>query len=307
MFSGNLEGIRRVTLSSKIMGPIMDMPVTEGSLVSRGQVLVRIKSDDLSAKRAQVQANLVEAQAALHNIEVNYQRVKSLYDNKTATQKEMDDVEMAYRMAQARVSAVEEMEKEIADVEAFGDLISPIQGTVVRKLLEPGDMAVPGMPILVIEDLGRMRAAIQVPESEIGFFKKGRKVKVRVGAVENKPLSGTVDEVNPGGNPMSRQFDVKVLLDSPDSDLRSGLYAQVILNEGTESNVMIDESMIHQRGQLDGIYVASKNSEALLRWIKTGRREDNRVEVLAGLVPGEQLIVESDGRLYDGCKIEVTR
>lgn len=304
VYSGNIEGIRRVNLSTKIMGPIVDIPVTEGSRVSQGQLLVRIKSDDISAKRAQVKANLIEAQAALSNVEINYHRVKSLFDNRTATQKEMDDVEMAYRMAQARVKAVEEMEKEVADIAGFGDLVSPINGSVVKKMLEPGDMAVPGMPILVIEDLSRVRAAIQVPESEIVYFQKGRRVRVDAG---NLTLTGTVDEVNAGANPMSRQFDVKILIDPQKHRLQSGLFAQVILDEVLADGVIIDESAIHRRGQLDGVFVVSHNNEALLRWIKTGQRIDRRIEVLAGLVPGERVIVESSVRLRDGLKVEVAR
>ncbi len=307
VYSGTIEGIRRVNLSTKIMGPIIDMTVTEGSRVSQGQLLVRIKSDDISAKRAQVKANLIEAQAALSNVETNYRRIKSLYENKTATQKEMDDVETGYRMAQARVKAVEEMEKEVADVAGFGDLVSPINGSVVKKMLEPGDMAVPGMPILIIEDISRVRAAIQVPESEIFLFHKGRRVTVKIDALDDVKWTGTVDEVNAGANPMSRQFDVKILLDKQQSQIQPGLFAEVIVEDESTQGVLVDESMIHRRGQLDGIYVVSPANEALLRWVKTGQRVDRRIEVLSGLAPGEQVIVESSTRLRDGLKVEVAR
>lgn len=310
-FTGNMEGRRRVNLSTKIMGPIISMPADEGAQVSAGQIVVRIKSDDVSAKRAQVKANLIEAQAALKNVEINYNRVKSLYENKTATRKEMDDMDMAYLMAKARVAAVEEMEKEVADVMGYGEIISPIQGFVVKKMAQEGDMAVPGMPLLVIEDLSVLQINTQVPESQIHLFKRNDKVRVLIDALPNSELTGIVDRINPGGNPASRQFEVKVILTEVKPEhramIKSGMYARVMLESETKSTMMIPANAVLKRGQLEGLFVVSDNHTALLRWIKTGRRIDDRIEVLAGIQENERIVISSDVKLTDGQKVEVAK
>lgn len=304
-YSGNLEGIRRVNLSTKIMGPIYEMNVAEGSRVAAGQVLARIKSDDLSAKRAQVRANLIEARAAWKNMETQYERIRALYAHQTATQKEMDDMEMNYQMAKAKVQAIEEMEKEVSDVIGFGDVVSPIHGSIVKRWLQPGDMAVPGMPILTVEDVDRMQAVIQVPETDVSLFRKGTAVLVRVDAVPAVALAATVDEINPGGNPMSRQFDVKVHLQDRHESLRSGMFAQVLVTDQTSPNVVIHRTALVHRGQLDGVFVVNDRQEALLRWIRIGKTVGDQVEVLAGVTAGENVVVGSRGRLLDGGKVEV--
>ena len=310
-FTGNVEGDRRVSLSTKIMGPILSMPFDEGAQVSAGQTVARIKSDDVSAKRAQVKANLIEAQAALKNVEINYVRVKSLYDNKTATKKEMDDIEMAYNMAKARVSAVEEMEKEVTDVIGYGEIISPIHGFVVKKMAQEGDMAVPGMPLMIIEDLSLLKINARVPETEIHLFKKNDKVKVRIDALPDVILNGIVEQINPGGNPASRQFEVKVMLTDIKPEYRamikSGMYAKVMLGKESKQSVMIPENSLIKRGQLEGLFVVSDNRTALLRWVKTGQRNGDRIEILSGLQESERIVMSSDVKLKDGQKVEVAQ
>ena len=310
-FTGNVEGDHRVSLSTKIMGPILSMPLNEGALVSAGQTVARIKSDDVSAKRAQVKANLIEAQAALKNVEINYNRVKSLYQNKTATQKEMDDIEMAYNMAKARVSAVEEMEKEVTDVIGYGEIISPIQGFIVKKMAQEGDMAVPGMPLLIIEDLSTLKINTRVPETEIHLFRKNDKVKVQIDALQNVSLTGVVEQINPGGNPASRQFEVKVVMTDIKADhramIKSGMYAKVMLGKESKKSVLIPENALIRRGQLEGIFVISDNQTALLRWVKTGQRNGDLIEILSGLQENERIVLSSDVKLKDGQKVEVAK
>ncbi|KAB2878894.1 efflux RND transporter periplasmic adaptor subunit [bacterium] len=311
IYTGNIEGDRRVSLSTKIMGQIISMPFDEGSLVAAGQSVVKIKSDDISAKRGQVKANLTEAQAALKNVEINYQRIKSLYESKSATKKEMDDIEMAYHMAKARVSSVEEMEKEVSDVMEYGDIVTPIKGYVIKKIAQEGDMAVPGMPLLIIEDMTTLKINTRVPETEVHLFKKGDRVKVHIDALPETELTGKVDQINPGGNPASRQFEVKVTLDGVSNAhrqaIKSGMYARVILEKGFTKSVLIPENILIRRGQLEGVFVISDNNTAMLRWIRTGNQNGDRIEILSGLQDGEKIVITSDVKISDGQKVEVAQ
>ncbi|MBL7994924.1 efflux RND transporter periplasmic adaptor subunit [bacterium] len=309
VYTGNIEGDRRVSLSTKIMGQIISMPFEEGSLVSSGQSVVKIKSDDITAKRGQVKANLTEAQAALKNVEINYRRIKSLYESKSATKKEMDDVEMAYHMAKARVSSVEEMEKEVTDVMEYGDIVTPINGYVIKKTAQEGDMAVPGMPLLIIEDMTTLKINTRVPETEVHLFKKGDRVRVHIDALPETELKGTVDQINPAGNSASRQFEVKVLLvdlkETQRNAIKSGMYARVTLEKGLTKTILIPQDAIMRRGQLEGVFIMSDNNTATLRWIRTGNHNGDRIEILSGLQEGEKIVITSDVKLLDGHKVEV--
>jgi len=306
-FTGSIEGDKRIQLSTKIMGQITYMPFQEGAKVTKGETLIKIRSDDLEAKKSQVQANMSEAEAAFKNTEANYNRIKSLYESKSATRKEMDDSEMAYNMGKAKIEAIKEMEREVNDHLSYTQIASPINGYVVQKMSEEGNIAAPGMPILTIEGLSRLKVVTKVPESQVYLFKTGDQVKVIVDALSGKEFSGSVEQINPGGNPASRQFEVKILLDESKSMLKSGMYAKVILERGTRHVITVPEDWVIKRGQLEGLFTMNSNQEAMLRWVRTGKRFGNQVEILSGLSQGEQVLISMDSPIRDGQKVEVAQ
>lgn len=303
-FTGTLKGDKQTRLSTKIMGQITYLPFEEGDKVSKGETLLKIRSDDLEAKKAQVKAGKEEANAALTNIEANYNRIKTLYENKTATQKEMDDIQMAYDMTKAKVKQVEEMEREVNDYLTYSNLKAPIDGYIVMKMAQEGDIAAPGMPLVVIEGMEQLKVVAQVPESQIGLFTIGDEVKIRIDALD-RSYAGTVEQVNPGANPASRQFRIQVLLSETDDNLKSGMYAKVVLEKGAREVVAIDEEWLVKRGQLTGVYTLNSNQEAMLRWVRTGKKIDGKIEILSGLNNGETIIAAADGILRDGQKVKV--
>ncbi|MBX7150139.1 efflux RND transporter periplasmic adaptor subunit [bacterium] len=306
VFSGNVEGDKKVTLSTKIMGQITALPYDVGTRVSVGQSVIKIKSDDLNAKRAQIKANKIEAEAALKNTETNYRRIQQLYDNKSASKKELDDIETMYNMAAAKVNAITEMEKEMDDILDYSDIVSPINGTIIQKFTEEGNTAAPGMPLLMIEDITSLKVMTKVPESEIGFFKIGGAVTVAIDAISQE-MDGAVEQINPSGNEMSRQFDVKIRLNGSTHDIKSGMYAKVLLANGSKTVIALPKSSLIRRGQLEGVYTINHRNEAVLRWVRTGKAFDNRIEILSGLKDGERVIASSEGLLKDGVKVEVAQ
>lgn len=310
-YPGTIEGEKKITLSTKVMGQIVSFPVEEGSAVKQGQLLAKIRSGDLEAKHSQVQASREEASAALKNIETNYNRIRELYERKSATQKELDDVTMAYDMAKAKMKAVDEMDKEVLDALGYATIVSPIPGSVVGKFLEEGDMANPGMPIVAVEDARTLEVSALVPESEVGLFTRGQRVVVRVDALGGqRSIAGTVAEVNPSGNPATRQFHIKVkLAPQANSAVKSGMYATVILAApGTREAIAVPESLLVRRGSLDGLFTVAENHDALLRWVRTGQRlSGGRIEILSGLSDGDVIVAERDERLKDGEKVGVAQ
>lgn len=310
LYPGTVEGDRKVTLSTKVMGQILSLPFAEGARVHEGQVVARIKSGDLSAKRAQISANRDEAAAALKNVETNYHRITTLFEHRSATRKELDDITAAYAMAQAKVREVDEMDKELADVLRYADLVSPIDGAVVGKFTEEGNMASPGMPIIAIEDTRRLKVAITIPESEISLVRIHTPVQVEVDAAKSASLiDGEVSEINGGSNAGSHDFNVKILLRSVnDPGIRPGMFATVHIPGPAGRAIAIPESLLVHRGGLDGVYVISPAGEASLRLVRTGHHFDgDRVEILSGLRPGESVVAARMGLVHDGMIVEAGR
>lgn len=310
VFSGTLEGARKVSLSTKLMGRITSLPYDIGSRVAAGQVVLRVNSGDVTAKRAQIKASALEADAAFGNAERQQERMKSLYASQSASRKEMDDTEMMYRMASAKVEAVKEMEREVDNVLEYGELRSPIDGYIVSRMVQEGDLASPGMPLVVIEDLSALTVVASVPESDISFVAVGDPVRIRVDALDGD-LTGKITQVNPSGDPSSRQFNIKIAVaKNPDAAARAlhpGMHARVSLAKGTAPALFVPRSALIRRGELEGLFVLGDKGNAILRWVRTGKSVGATTEILSGLRSGETVLVSGMESLKDGQPVEVSR
>ncbi|WP_324720832.1 efflux RND transporter periplasmic adaptor subunit [Salinimicrobium sp. HB62] len=306
--SGKIEAVNSANLSTRMMGFIDDIHVNVGDKVNKGQLLVSINNTDLQAKRAQVNAGITEAEAAFNNAQKDYERFKALYEEQSASQKEMDDQTARFEMAQARLEAAKQMKNEINSQFAYVNIRAPFSGVVTNKFAEEGTMANPGQPLLAIEAPGNFEVTARVPESSISEIETGTKVDVIVRSVDQN-VSGTVAEVSTSASNTGGQYLVKVALEDTKADLKSGMYATVRFpvekQESTAEAVMIPTEATVTRGDLKGVYTVSQQNTAMLRWLRLGRTYGDRVEVLSGLNPDEAYIVSADGKLFNGAKVNV--
>ncbi len=306
--SGQIEAVNSATLSTRMMGFIDDIHVNVGDKVNKGQLLVSINNSDLQAKRAQVNAGITEAEAAFNNAQKDYQRFKALFEEQSASQKEMDDQTARFEMAQARLEAAKQMRNEVNSQFAYVNIRAPFSGVITNKFAEEGTMANPGQPLLAVEAPGNFEVTARVAESNISRIETGTKVDVIVKSVE-QTVPGTVAEVSTSASNTGGQYLVKVALEDTEADLKSGMYATVRFpvekQESAAEAVMIPTEAIVTRGDLKGVYTVSQQNTAMLRWLRLGRTYGDRVEVLSGLNPDEAYIVSADGKLFNGAKVSV--
>jgi len=137
-YSGTIQGTRRVPLSTKMMGTVTQLDVEEGDRVSKGEVLIRVRSQNVQAQKRQIQARLQEAKAAFDNAKTNFERIKALYQKDSATEKEFDDAKTGSERAQARVEALEGQLDEIEQTLDYATVRAPIDGSVVEKRSKDG-------------------------------------------------------------------------------------------------------------------------------------------------------------------------
>ena len=309
-YRGTLQGQRRVPLSTKMMGTITTLTVEEGDRVEAGQTVARIRSQNVEAQREQVRAQLREARAARDNAQTQFERIRSLREKDSATEQEFDNAQTAYERAQAQVDALEGKLAETEDMLSYATVQAPMDGSVVEKRAEAGGLAAPGQPLLVVETTDALKAVVQVPAQEINRFAVGDSVTVRIGAAGNKVQMGVVTQVNSAGHYASGQFEVQVRLPTQTADatsgaaLKSGMYAEVEHRTGTATTLTVPAQALVERGQLTGLYAVS-DGRALLRWVRTGTRQGDRVEVLSGLRPGEAYVTDATPRIADGQPIQV--
>lgn len=295
--TGSLEPLRSVSPGTKILGRIDRVAVTEGDRVDRGALLARLESRDLEAAVAQAEAAVRMAEAQLENARVQHQRMVDLHGRKSVTDKNLEDATAGFRVAEAGLDQAGANLAAAKVMLGYAEIRSPVAGWVVEKRVEAGDMATPGMPLFTVEDLSKVKVVVQVPEAEVGGLAEGASARVEV---LGRDYDATIDRIVPAGDPASRTFAVKLLLDNPQGALKSGMFARASFAHGEQQTLRVPETALVQRGQLEGLFLATDDGLLRLRWVKTGRRDGGRVEILSGLEPGERFVVAPSPGLADG-------
>ena len=315
--TGTVRAADSAQLASQMMGTITRVNVHEGDHVRRGEVLITI---DAAQPRAAYQSAAAGVQASEQSIaaadadyalaESTMQRYQMLYDKKSVSPQEFDEVKTKLAAAKARQEAAHagRAQAEAAVSQAntavgFSSIRAPFDGLVTAKFVDAGAMATPGVPLLVVEDPSRFRLEVQVDESEIGAVQLGATVPIVIDAIGNQPFSGKVVQIVPAADPSSRSFTVKIELPS-NSQIRSGLFGRAQFPHGRRQSILVPQAALVHRGQLDGIYVVDKNHVASLRYITLGKPSAKDVEVLSGLDGGERVVADAAGRELSGKRIE---
>jgi RND family efflux transporter MFP subunit len=308
--SGKIEAENSANLSTRMMGYVTKIHVKVGQKVGAGQLLVSINNSDLQAKKAQVDASILQATAGYNNAKKDYDRFVNLFKQQSASQKELDDMTARYEMAKAGLEGAKQMRNEVMAQFSYSNIRAPFSGTVTNTFVKEGDMANPGMPLVSVEGATRLQVTAMVSENNIASIKKGMAVKVLVKS-SNANLKGKVSEVSSSATNTGGQYLVKINLDKTDSSVLSGMFVNVqfpvsnaIQTTKTEM-VLVPETALVKQGQLTGIYTIGTGNVAILRWLRIGKTFGNQVEVLSGLSASEQYIVSAEGKLYNGALVSI--
>lgn len=309
-YSGNVEALEAVQLSTRISGWVEKIYVSEGQQVQQGQTLVKLGSADLEAKRAQTEAQIAEANVHFENAATNLKRIQALYQKGAATQKELDDMNAAYASARARQRTAREAKNEVEAILRYSELKAPFNGVVTVRLLEEGDLANPGQPVLIVENQQQLLVSAQVGETDFASLSVDMLVRAEItvaGSTAPLLVNGRIDRIIPSADPLSRQFEIKVLLTTADTRIKPGMFARVAIAGENDNALLIPQTAVFQRGQLEGVYVVDEKSIARLRWIRSGLRQGEFIVALSGLNPGETIVTSGMAQLLDGQPVEVRK
>jgi RND family efflux transporter MFP subunit len=308
-YSATVEPIERVNLSTRISGWIDRFLFSEGQVVPRNADIIRLRNEDLKAKLSQAEAGILEAQAYFDNSQKNFKRLESLFQKKAATKKELEDMSAVFTAAEARLKNAKAAQKEIQEMLRYSVIKAPFEGVLTKKILEAGDLANPGQHIAVLENNRRVKIVAKIPESELNQLSKGMKVDVHLPSLEQQgstgKFSGEIERILPAAGPLSRQFDIHVILENSNHIIKSGMFARVSIKKDGRPTLLVPREALFKRGQLEGLFLVNKENTVRLRWVRTGTRYTDQVEILSGLNPRDTIVVQSDHKLIDGQIVEV--
>ncbi len=300
---GTVRAVHESAVASKLMAKIIEVGVQAGQEVHAGQVLVRLDDEDLRAQVRQAEAVVAAAQAARDQAQIDYDRIKRLYEQANASKTEFDQADTALKSASAELERAKQAQAQTETVLEYATIRSPIDGKVVDKRVEVGDTARPGEVLLTLYDPTRMQLVASVRESLTQRLQVGQTIGVQIDAL-NKICEGRVSEIVPEAESASRTFAVKVIGPCPPG-VYSGMFGRLLIPLDEQEILVIPRAAVRHIGQLDIVEVAEPpaggpgsapaGSAAVLRRrvVQLGRDFNDQVQVLSGLRAGEKVALAS--------------
>ncbi len=290
--TGKIEGVNQAELSAKITGRIKRILVKEGDIVKIGQSLVLLDSEELDAQ-------VKEAETIFSQAERNYKRAKNLYEDGIISKKEYEDSEDEYKRSKASLEYLKAM---LANT----IIHAPFSGTIVKKNKEEGEVISslgPPETILLLADVSKIKAKVEVDESDIGKLKIGQAAYVTTDTYPGERFYGKIAKIGMMvGKKLIKSNDPKEIMDkkvleteielNPTEKLTLGMTvdAKIIIVE-KEKALIAPKKAVQSDENGEFLYVMN-NGKKEKRRIKTGERDDVHVEIIEGVKEGERVVVK---------------
>ena len=238
--SGAVISDNQKMITSRYMGIVKKMMVSEGDIVKKGQILYEIDSKEIDSKREQVNLAISQAQLALQmnknqysNVLLNLGRYKRLFKKGMVSKYELENLELGAKnmkdmvsISSKQVSQAKAMKKEVMNQYNYLKLKAPNNGVIIAKKLSVGEMAIPGMPGVILTDLSKISIIVEIAENDIKFININEKVKIEVPSV-GFASEGKIASIIPSSNPMTHKFKMKIRFKAQGKPIYPGMYAKV--------------------------------------------------------------------------------
>lgn len=283
--TGYVEGEHPVTVSSRVTAPVEAVLVDEGDRIVRGQALVRL--DD-----SEQHALLAQARADARGKSLAERRVTTLYSQGWITRAARDEAVAAGQASRASVSALEARLDQMT-------VRAGISGVVLKREVEPGDLATPGRELFELGDPAKARVTATVDERDIPRVRVGQAALLSTDALPGKVIRGRVTEITPGGDPNQRAFRVRIGLEGA-ADLPFGLTLEVNIVTSRHENAML----VPVEALAEGHVWLVRDGRAERRAVRAGITGTEKVEIVSGLAPGDRVVVDPPEGLEDGDRVK---
>ncbi len=286
--SGTATPLRQATLSTKLMGTVLEVLANEGDRIVTGQTLVRIDARDLAAKNSQVAASIAEAEAVHHDAATQAVRFRALYADSAATRAQLDAVETGLLRAEAGLRAAHASSSELAAVARYATVRAPFTGVVTKRFVDPGAFAAPGSPLMTVQDGNQLRIVANTTPDVAGGLRRGQRINA---LVENRPVSAVIEGIVPATS--GNLYAINALVSNAVGNFLPGSTATLLVMLGSRRALVVPFNAVIREGDLTGLTIRTNDGDEV-RWVRLGRSSGSVVEIDSGLRVGDVVIVPAN-------------
>jgi RND family efflux transporter MFP subunit len=309
--AGVVGAFRRATVAAEATGRVVERLVEPGDVVESGQPLVLLDATRLRLAEEQARATLRSQEVDLAEARRNLERGDRLIEDDAISKSRHDSLRFAVERAASAVRlarvALRTTQRDLADAKVR----APFAGSIEAVLVDVGDHLSPGAPVATLVDLSRVRVRAGVTAAEAASLVSGSAARVVLADLGGVAIDGEVHSVGRVADPASGTFPVELWLPNPDGRLREGMVAQVQLPMvGDGSGLLVPRAALIRRGGETAVFVVDgggSEARAVARPVRTGRSNEESVQILEGVAIGEEVVIDGLFALRDGAPVSVER
>ena len=265
---GTIRAVHETTIGLKLLARVVEVNLKAGQKVQAGDVLIRLDDTDLRAKLQQAKAAVAAEEAVYRQAAGDEKRYAELVKSRTISQQQYDNTVATLQTAEANLHRVQATVNEVQATLDWATIRSPIDGSVIDKKVDVGDMVTPGQMLVTLFDPNHMQLVASVRESLTSRLQVGQSIGVCVERLK-KQCNGTISEIVPEAQSASRSFQVKVTGPCP-AGIYSGMFGRILIPLDKEAALLIPRRAVHEVGQLELVDVVN-HKQTSRRTIRTGR------------------------------------
>ena len=290
-YPASVEAWRDVHLSFLESGPVLEILVDLGDRVKRGQLLATLHTSLLDAA-------LIEAEAGAKFHRYNYEKSGQLFKDGTISERDLLRSEYDYRRAESTLATIRQRLKN-------STLLAPFDGEVAGREIEVGHLVGPSQQAVHLVQWHRVKMRAWVSESEIGDFAPGRKVDVKLDAIENRVFKGEVGRVGPAADVKRRVFPIEVHIDNTNGEIRPGMMGKLVIRRRTHEDVVVIPREAIVERETGPVAFVIDGETVTSRPLVLGAGQGNRVIATSGIRVGDRVVISGGRDLIDGERVAV--
>ncbi len=285
---GVIEAVQQSTVSAQTSGTVVRLPFDVDDSVPAGALIVQLEDSEQQSRVAQAQAALSEARSGLQDARQQFERIEAVHERGLVSRQEYDQAKNSLDGAGARVERAEAALAEARQQLEYTRIEAPYGGIVTERHVELGESVSPGQPLLSGLTLEQLRVAVDLPQRYADLARTERKALVTL--TDGRVLETGEMTFYPYADPATHTFRLRMRLNEPDGSLFPGMLVKVSVPVASREALWIPAQSLIHRSELRGVFVLDDQQQPRLRQIRTGVERNGRIEVLAGLDEGENIV-----------------
>jgi len=313
-FSGLVQAGKESNLSFKVPGTVQKVNVEIGSKVRAGQLLIQLDPTDYEIQVKESENARDMARAAEIQAESNYERMRALYENRSASKSALDAARAAYESAHEQDNIAKKRRKLAKNQLEYTSLNAPAAGAVSDVIVEENENVQSGQSVLILTSGSDLEVKIAIPEILIAQIKEGDEATIVLDAIKGKEFKATITEVGVASTAYATTYPVMVRFTETDPDIRPGMAAEVMItfkSEGDRQRYLVPPAAVSEDRLGRFVYIVEPAEKGFgivqKKPVEIGELTPDGLEVLEGIRDGDYLVTAGISRIQDSLKVRFNK